>query len=59
MYASGSLSQDEIDAVKEDVRTRGLAKLRFMVLVKNENNQTTMKAQFEWSILLKKENGNG
>lgn len=59
LYASGSLGQDEIDAVKESLRERGFAKLRFMVLVKDGNNQTTMKSKFEWSILLKKESDNG
>ncbi len=50
LFASGSLSQDEVSQVKGSLRERGLAKLRFMVLVKDESQQITMKAKFEWSI---------
>ncbi len=59
LFASGALSQVEIEEVKEGLKERGLAKLRFTVLVKNNKQQITMKAKFEWSVLLKKENENG
>lgn len=59
LYATGRLNPDDVAAVKNDIRERGLAKVRFMVLVQNESRKTTMKAKFEWSVLLKKEDGNG
>lgn len=59
LFASGSLSQNDIDDVKESLKESKLAKLQFIVLVKNEAQQTTMKAKFEWSILKKKDNENG
>lgn len=59
LFASGSLNNEDVDGVKQSLERYGLAKLRFMIFVKDRYEQVTMKARFEWSIIRKKENDNG